>query len=287
MKRIIVLSVLFLILSIKSIQGQEEDRHKNELETIIKEVESDEGKKYELIITLPINYNDERTYKTLYYLDGWWLSDLVKGSYRINYLTKEMEEVILVGLSIKGDEDAWNKQRNKDYTPSKYDKEKMKITMKSGTVVLKEETTGGAEEFIRFMKGVVFDEIESTYNIDKESRGILGHSFGGLFGYYCLINHTEFFKNYILISPSIWWNKSEFLAIENIKRIKRDVNIYVVVGKSESKMLITPIRKMTEGLEEIKNERNRIESKEYEGMDHHSILPTGIYEGLELIYRKE
>ena len=285
MKRIVFLSIIFLAININKLQSQ--IKSSNESRTIIKSVESEEGHEYELLINLPPNYSSEKIYKVLYYLDGWWLSDLVKGSYRINYLTKEMEEVILVGLSIKGDEDAWNKQRNKDYTPSNYDKEKMKITMKSGTVKLKEETTGGAEEFIRFMKGVVFDEIESAYNIDKESRGILGHSFGGLFGYYCLINHTEIFKNYILISPSIWWNKSEFLTTENIKRIKRDVNIYVVVGKSESKMLITPIRKMVEGLEEIKNERNRIESKEYEGMDHHSILPTGIYEGLELIYRKE
>jgi predicted alpha/beta superfamily hydrolase len=286
MKKTIILSILFLILSIKSIQGQEEGRHQIESETIIREIESEAGNKYELIVTLPINYNDEKTYKVLYYLDGWWLSELVKGSYRINFLANEMEEVILVGLSIKGDEEAWNKQRNKDYTPSIYDKEKMKITMKSGTVELKEETTGGAEDFIRFMKRVVFDEIESTYNIDKETRGILGHSFGGLFGYYCLINHTEIFKNYILISPSIWWNKSEFLTTENIKKIKRDVNIYVVVGKSESKMLIVPIRKMTDELEEIKNERNRIESKEYEGMNHHSILPIGIYEGIEIIYKK-
>ena len=197
MKRTIILSILFLILSIKSIQGQEEGRHQIESETIIREIESEAGNKYELIVTLPINYNDEKTYKVLYYLDGWWLSELVKGSYRINFLANEMEEVILVGLSIKGDEEAWNKQRNKDYTPSIYDKEKMKITMKSGTVELKEETTGGAEDFIRFMKRVVFDEIESTYNIDKETRGILGHSFGGLFGYYCLINHTGIFKNYI------------------------------------------------------------------------------------------
>ena len=44
---------------------------------------------------------------------------------------------------------------------------------------------------------------------------------------------------------------------------------------------------MTAELEKIENEKNRIESKEYEGMDHHSILPTGIYEGIEIIYRKE
>jgi hypothetical protein len=198
-----------------------------------------------------------------------------------------MEEVILVGLSVKEDEDAWNKQRSIDYTPSIYDKEKMKVSMKSGTVDLGKETTGGAAEFIRFMKSAVFDEIESTYNIDKETRGILGHSFGGLFGYYCLIKHTEMFKNYLLISPSIWWNKSEFVITDNIKKIKRDVNVYLVVGKAESNMLINPIRKIAAELEEIKNERNRIESKEYEGMDHHSILPTGIYEGIGMIYRKE
>ena len=190
MKRIIILTIVFVILNINSLYGQEDGSHKFEPETIIKNIENEAGKKYELIVTLPINYNKEKTYNVLYYLDGWWLSELVKGSYKINYLTKEMEEVILVGISIKGDEEAWNRQRNKDYTPSIYDIEKMKITMKSGTVELKKETTGGAKNFIRFMKKVVFEEIESSYNIDKETRGILGHSFGGLFGYYCLTNYN-------------------------------------------------------------------------------------------------
>lgn len=286
MKRLIILSILFVILITEGIQAQEEGKHRLGPETITKEIESEAGNKYELIITLPINYNKGKTYKILYYLDAWWLSELVKGSYRVNYLTKEMEEVILVGLSIRGDEDAWNKQRNKDYTPSVYNMEKMKISMKSGTVELTAGTTGGAEQFIQFMKSVVFNEIESNYNIDKETRGILGHSFGGLFGYHCLINHNDLFKNYILISPSIWWNKSEFITAENIKKIKRNANIYVVAGKSESKMLIAAIRRMTDALKEIKNDRIRIEPREYEGMDHHSILPTGIYDGIETIYSK-
>lgn len=282
-----ILSVLFVIASSNILQGQEDARPNVESETIVRGVENEAGEEYELIVTLPSNFNKDTTYKVLYYLDGWWLSELVRGSYRLHTLTKEMEEVILVGISINGDEDAWNKQRNKDYTPSAYSKEKMNVSMMAGTIELNKETTGEAEAFIRFMKGVVFEEIESSYKIEKETRGILGHSFGGLFGYYCLVNHNELFKNYILISPSIWWNKSEFVSTENIENIKRDVDVYVVVGESESKMLITPIRKVTNELNKLKGERNKIESKEYEGLDHHSILPIGIYEGLEIMYREE
>lgn len=286
MKNTAILSILFLLFNLTCAYSQDEGRHCPVSMTIIKEVESATGNKYELIVTLPANYNKEKDYKVLYYLDAWWLSELVMGSYRVVSISKEIEDLILVGISIAGNEESWNTQRNMDYTPSGYDKEKMKISMKAGTVELKEETTGGAEEFIHFMKTVVFDEVESTYNIDKKARGFLGHSFGGLFGYYCLIKHGEIFKNYILISPSLWWNKSEFLSSLNIKKSKENVSLYLVVGGAESKMLISPIRKVADELKEVKTDKIRFESKEYEGMDHHSILPTGIFEGINFIYKK-
>jgi len=256
----------------------------NESKTVIKSVKSEEGNEYELLIKLPPNYNNEKKYKVLYYLDGWWLSELVNGSYRIHDLTKNMEELILVGISIEGDEAAWHIQRNRDYTPSTYDKEKMRFSMKGGAYELNEKTTGGGEYFIAFLKEVVFQEIESNYNIDKEKRGILGHSFGGLFAYYCLVQHHKLFKNYILISPAIWWNKSELLTDDFKLKIDPEVNIYVVMGELESNMLKRPIEELKEELTKRKNEENIIDFREYEGKDHHSILPIGIYEGMEKLY---
>ncbi|MEM6799810.1 MAG: alpha/beta hydrolase-fold protein [Bacteroidota bacterium] len=287
MKRIAILSLLILSMSAFTLWGQENQPDSYQAKTLFKEVKNEAGQAYELVITLPATFTKERPYKVLYYIDAWWLSDLVKGSYRIHRLTKKMEEVILVGISLEGDEDDWNRQRNRDYTPSIYDIEKMKINMKGGNIDLNEETTGGAEQFIQFMKSVVFTEIESRYKTDPKARGILGHSFGGLFSYYCLSNHPELFKNYLLLSPSIWWNKSEFVQDEELQKIQGDPNLFVIMGSAESNLLKRPIRKMVEHLEAREEERMRLRFKTYEGLDHHSVLPIGIYEGLEFLYKKK
>lgn len=286
MKNITPLLILFLFIACYDLNSQTA-AHTNTPTTIIKSVESKEGNEYELIITLPESYNNEKIYKVLYYLDGWWLSDLVKGNYSLNFLTKETEALILVGISIKGDENDWNRQRNRDYTPSFYNKEKMRIDMKSGIIPLNEKTTGGGKEFAAFLKSVVFHDIENSYKTDKSNRGILGHSLGGLFGYYCLISHPELFNNYILISPSVWWNKSELLTDQKIDEIDDKASIYVVMGKNESNMLKQAIRKMTASLMLIEGDRNIVEFKTYEDMDHHAIVPIGIYKGLEYLYGKE
>ena len=285
MYRIFILS-FFLLLSFYYLSAQKGKRNPHQTQTLVKAVKSESGKDYQLIITLPADFDAAKRYKVLYYLDGWWLSDLVKGSYRIHSLTKKMEDLILVGISLEGDEDDWNRQRNQDYTPSIYNKEKMKIDMKGGNIELNHETTGGAEAFIRFMESVVFKEIENTYKTDQKERGILGHSFGGLFAYYCLSHQPELFKNYLLLSPSIWWNKSEFVGEKELKKIPGKINLFLIMGSSESNLLKRPIRTVVEYLEAREGEGLSFEFKEYDGLDHHSVLPIGIYEGLEFLYKK-
>lgn len=285
MKQLLIVSTLLLITSFTTLLSQEEIPHPTNSKTITKELQSREGKTYQIIITLPENYKQEKTYKVLYYLDAWWLSELIRGNYRINSLTNKTEELILVGISIDGDEAAWHNQRNKDYTPFSYSKKKMSITMKGGTYELNEKTTGGGAAFLNFLETKVFKEIESAYQTKPTDRGILGHSFGGLFGFYCLTNHPEIFKNYLLISPSIWWNKSELLTEENYHKIKKTANIYIAMGTAESNMLKKPIRKMMEDFRQLRNDENKIILKEYENLNHHSILPIGIYEGIEWLYQ--
>jgi len=280
MHRILIPVLLLLFLNSFDSKGQEAITGYGSV-TVIKELQNEENRKYKLLITLPPKYEKEKRYKVLYYLDAWWLSELVKGSYGINYIANEIEEVILVGISSVGDEDEWNKQRNMDYTPSAYDQEKMKVTMQGGNVELNDRTTGGAEKFMCFLKEEIFKYVESEYKIEKETRGLLGHSFGGLFGCYSLINHNKVFKNYILISPSIWWNRTELLSDSKKLKLKSESNIFIVYGSKEVSFLIDPIKKMKNLLE------NNLEFKEYNGANHHSILPVGIYDGIKEIYSRQ
>lgn len=273
------------MMTIASVQLLAQEETEYGAKTIVHKMTSSEEKNYKLIITLPPEYNPKETYDVLYYLDAWWLSDLVRGSYGINLLANKIENLILVGISSIGDLDQWNLQRNMDFTPTPYDIEKMKISMDTGPHPVNEKTTGGGEKFASFLEARIFDYVESNYNVEKETRGLIGHSFGGLFGFYTMVNHNELFKNYILISPAVWWNKSELIAVKNLTMIDREANIFVVYGTDEAKFLKSPIVNMKNMLSEKSN--LNVVFKEYEGTNHHSVLAPGIYDGIKELYQKK
>jgi len=87
-KLLLSMSVLFVLLG-TDIHAQKRKFDSNEPKTITKEIKRDSGQSYKLIITLPSDYRPEREYKILYYLDAWWLQDLVMGCYRLKSLSNK------------------------------------------------------------------------------------------------------------------------------------------------------------------------------------------------------
>jgi len=283
-------SILFisLLFTVTKVQAQKHEFDSTEPETIIKEIKRDNEQLYKLIITLPPDFNPEKDYKILYYLDAWWLNELVPGCYRLKALSNKslannMDELILVGVSSVGNEEDWNRQRNMDFTPSAYN---LKLVFNTGSVQLNQETTGGAEEFLQFFKNQIIETVESDYQVDPLSRGILGHSFGGLLGFYAYTNHRELFSNYILIAPSVWWNESEIFQDKASLLSKREDQLFIAMGTAEINMMKTPMNLLVEELKSANNESFKFRYKQYEGADHHSVLPQAIYDGIEWLYTK-
>lgn len=284
---IVAITILFFLPGTE-ILAQKHGFDSNLPKTITKEISSDNDKHYELIITLPPDYQPEKEYKILYYLDAWWLEGLVTGCYRIKSLANKslqdnMDELILVGISSVGNEEAWNVQRNFDYTPSKYN---LNVTISTGRAQMNESTTGGAKEFLDFFENKIIASVEGEYKVDSTSRGILGHSLGGLLGFYAYLHHSHLFSNYILIAPSVWWNSSELLADKASLVSKSKANMFVSVGANEIGMMKRPMADLVEGLEQEKNAELNMTYKQYENADHHSVLPQSVYDAIEFIYVK-
>ncbi len=254
---------------------------------------SADNKSYTLKVTLPNNYDKNQSYKVLYYLDSWWLSELVLGSYAIISLSQDVEDIILVGISAKGNQKIWNRERSMDYTPSRYDLEKMGFPITAGrgenSLLLDKNSTGGADSFLDFFENNVLDFVDKKYKNDSTQRGLLGHSLGGLFSFYVLQKKPRLFANYIIISPSIWWNKSELIQkpLFNEFLTKKDSSrIHVSYGEKENGLIRNSNVAMNEMLQEIKNEKTIYRFNAYEKADHHSILSKAIYDGLHFIYVK-
>ena len=70
---------------------------------------------------------------------------------------------------------------------------------------------GGAANFYDFVSNQVRPYIEKHYATDPKQQILSGHSFGGLFALYVLLNHPNAFDQYVIGSPSLWWGNGAIL----------------------------------------------------------------------------
>ena len=284
-KKLLLLS-LALILIVSQSKSQSISPESNPPQTIIKQLNNDKGQAYELAITLPSAYQPEKEYKILYYLDAYWLQDMVRGCYQLKSMSSEMDQVILVGILSVGNEKDWHQQRNMDYTPSVYDLSWLNLKIEFGGMFLDETNTGGAEHFMQFLKNQIIPTVEKEYKVDAKTRGILGHSFGGLLGFYSFVKYNDLFANYILLAPAIWWNDSEIFQDKASLLSQKEAKMFIAMGTGEINMLKIPLAKLVEELKSKDNEKLEMTYKQYENATHNSVIPQGIYDGIELLYTK-
>ncbi len=65
--------------------------------------------------------------------------------------------------------------------------------------------TGGAENFLGFIKNELIPYINNTYPSNGDNT-LWGHSLSGMFVIYALLNEPTAFKSYIAADPSVWWD---------------------------------------------------------------------------------
>ncbi len=175
------------------------------------------GAVYSIKVGLPTHYGESapEKYSSIYVLDGEEDFDFVaKNCQEIsNRYSKANVLVISIG---------YGKDRSIDYTPTKVS-----------------SVTGGGPEFLHFIETQLIPQIERDFSADtaRISRVILGHSYGGLFGAYALAVNNKLFGNYLLLSPSIWYDNEVSLLMEKQNRMsikKRHQLIFLGIGELEN-----------------------------------------------------
>lgn len=187
--------------------------------------DTDSGREYDIFIKVPNGYsnpeNKDRKYPVVYLTDAMYTFQIVSGATRFPINFGKMEDVFIVGIS-------WENgispaaSRIRDYTPVKDPSWKM--------------STGEAENHLRFIRTVVFGELDSKYRVDNSRRTYMGNSLGGLLGAYALFQHAEMFKNYVLGSPSFWYMDKMIFDVETAyaeRNKKLEARIFVSVGSRE------------------------------------------------------
>jgi predicted alpha/beta superfamily hydrolase len=174
------------------------------------------GASYYIKVGLPANYNPSvEKYATVYVLDGKEIFDFVANKCKEISDNLGAKNVLVVSIG-------YGQDRSIDYTPTKV-----------STI------TGGASQFLSFIETQLIPKIEQDYSVDttRASRVILGHSYGGLFGGYAYCVNNKVFGNYILLSPSFWFDTLVTLQMEKdnraINKNKKQL-VYMGIGEAEN-----------------------------------------------------
>jgi len=219
---------LVLILSFLSLVAfSQKKSHKTEESKpfvlgVIEEIQSDVlNEKRILNIYLPEGYDpkDSVSYPVVYLLDGSADEDFIHvvGLYQFNNFPwiNRVPKSIIVGIA--------NVDRKRDFTFPTTIENDLKIV----------PTSGHSDKFISFLETELQPYIEKKYKTNT-SKTIIGQSLGGLLATEILLKKPELFNEYIIISPSLWWNDGSLLKYESTiekAEYSSQVKIYIGVGK--------------------------------------------------------
>ncbi|WP_452226451.1 alpha/beta hydrolase-fold protein [Lacinutrix cladophorae] len=148
-----------------------------------------------IYVQIPESYISDTTrkYPVAYIIDGDVFLPTVRNVLEY-YSGGFMPEMVLIGIS-----NAEN--RTRDLTISK-------ISFRRGMPY--NEENGEADNFLKFISEELIPFIENKYPVSNY-RTLIGHSYGGLFTVYSLINKPELFANYLAIDPSLDWDNQKIV----------------------------------------------------------------------------
>lgn len=241
---------------------------------------------YPVFVALPASYlQSGESYPVVYMLDAYSSFGIMVQLQRLLLFNKELPEVIIVGISSEGDSGEFNYNRSRDYTPTHIPIDSIPIPTRNMI-----PTSGGAANFLSFIKNDLIRQIETKYRCKPNDRTIVGHSLGGLFGFYVLLTDPDLFQKYVLISPALTWDKEYILKLEekfSLSHKGLQARIYTTIGSLEGNHMIKPWQRLVDSIKKHNYAGLTLDASVSENETHYTIIPYIATHGLKSVFRKE
>ena len=273
---IIILGSCFLVsYSISYSQNQ-----KQQFEIKSKSVEAEI---YPIEITLPDGYDSTKQYPIVYFTDAWFGSQSFSSTYKRLRMVGVIEPIIVVGIGTNGDMTDWRMERLRDLTPTNISDYDYPDSLTIGSKGI----SGGAANFLSFIKNELIPVVEGKYPSDTLNRGFVGYSLGGLFGAYILSSEPQIFQHYLLGSPSLRYDN--FVMINRLKETTPDKfssikSIFISVGEEESGDYLKGFADLRDLILKMKLPNLKLKSIIIEGEGHLLASSTAMVKGLKFMY---
>ena len=223
----------------------------------------------DLNIYLPLDYSQDslKTYPVIYLLDGSKDEDFIHISGIVQFGSfswiNMIPESIVVGIG--------NVDRKRDFTyPSQNELDKKEFP-----------TSGKSENFISFIEKELQPFIDSTYRT-TEIKTIIGQSLGGLLATEILFKKPDLFDNYIIVSPSLWWDDEKLLNFQSTS-YNSTKRIYIAGGK-EGEVMERTAKELYDKLKKNKKQNTNLFYKFLEDKTHGDALHIAVYDAFEKIF---
>ncbi len=286
-KFITFLCMFSFLLGSKIVSGQNKGKDQN-IERpfvlgVINEIQSEVlSEKRILNIYLPEGYNknDTTKYPVVYLLDGSADEDFIHivGLYQFNSFSwiDRVPKSIIVGIATV--------DRRQDFTyPTTIEKDKIKYP-----------TTGGSAKFISFLEHELQPFIEKKYKTNS-TKTIIGQSLGGLLATEILLTKPSLFNDYIIVSPSLWWDNGSLLKKSSemlLPGFNHTLNVYIGVGKEglvpgdNPRVMEVDANLLAEKIKSTKSKSVKIYFDYLPEEDHATIMHSAVFNALRFIYPK-
>lgn len=226
-----------------------------------------------LNIYLPPGYDTDaaKTYPVIYLLDGSANEDFVHivGLVQFMNMIEALPPTIVVGIA--------NVDRKRDFTfPTTVAQDKKDFP-----------TTGKSAPFISFIEKELQPYISRSYRVNKD-KTLIGQSLGGLLASEILLKQPQLFNNYIIVSPSLWWDNESLLAqapglLQSLPA--GAMKVYIAVG-TEGKEMEEGAAKLNSLLALQRKPNLTLVFNPMPAENHLTILHNSVYQAFQKLYPK-
>lgn len=227
-----------------------------------------------LNIYLPQGYDPDsgQTYPVIYVLDGSAHEDFphIAGLVQFLNMYELAPKSIVVGIA--------NVDRYRDFTFPSREKDDIKAI----------PTSGGAAAFMAFVEDEVIPLVAERYLVNDEST-IIGQSLGGLMATEFLMRKPALFDRYIIVSPSLWWDKQSLVkSAEEYFESHTEITAEVFVSLGDEHPVMHKVADaLVKAMQESGNEKLNVYYQPILTEDHATILHKAVYAAFEWLYPKE
>lgn len=231
-------------------------------------------------IYLPDGYQADtaKNFPVIYQLDGSANEDFIHTVGNVQFLTMigYMPPTIVVGIG--------NVNRKRDFTFPATNNANRKQQADSFIAYMEKQLApiaGGSPKFIAFIEKELQPYINSHYKTGGATT-LIGQSLGGLLAAEILLKKPDLFDNYIVVSPSLWWDGESLLsaAPQLLKTTyHKKKQLYIAVG-TEGKVMEGDAAQLAALLKQYKSKEARVKLAKMPQETHLTILHRAVYNAL-------